>query len=385
MKIRIYSPFFPFPVTEGAYLVVADQLRYFSQQGHDVELVCWWPNRASTTLEVAGSECPPRVRCILLGRGTESTWQRRWRVARSVCSRFASPELFFYPPALLKKVRALGSVDLAIYHYTYAHTWLSRPSRLPAESKRVVHVHNLESAGHADRGGLLDWLHRWNAGKLRTHEGTLAAEVDELWFLSPLDGRALGHPNARVIPPTFDPGLKVRRQPSGGQQAVAGFIGVMDFRPNYASALWILRELAPLLAAAGYRGKLVFVGKAMPEDLKQLARRYPFIELRGFVESLHGFWAELSFLLAPHITGTGIRTKILESIVSGVPVLTNTAGAEPLPDGARRSPFLLCHDDPAEWARILLSETRAQATRDRLADEPVCAALTAEEVYADVG
>jgi hypothetical protein len=39
--IRVYSPFFPFPVTGGSPQVIADQARILSQKGFDLEMVTW--------------------------------------------------------------------------------------------------------------------------------------------------------------------------------------------------------------------------------------------------------------------------------------------------------------------------------------------------------
>lgn len=208
--------------------------------------------------------------------------------------------------------------------------------------------------------------------------------VDELWFLSPLDAKRLGVPSARIIPPTFDPALRERRRICGSSDVVAGFIGGLNFEPNCASVRWILDEVAPLLAKSGFGGRLLIAGKALPESLRQRGSRFPFVEFLGFVEDLDMFWASLSFLVAPHIIGSGVRTKILEGIASGVPVLTNSGGAEPLPRDVQEDPLLICRDDPADWARILLLESRPRATRDRFAGGAVCAALTAEHVYAQV-
>lgn len=385
MKIRIYFPSFPFPITEGAHLVVADQVRYFAAKGYDVELVCWRESRASIERKLARSAWPPGAKWTLLEGGLETASGRFLRVTRSLTSDFSSPELVHYPPRLLEQVAHLDRADLAIYHYSYAYVWLSQRDRLAPESRRVVHFHNVESDLHLLRGGgPLGWIHRRNARKMQPHEAALGAYADELWFLSSRDAKILGIHSARVIPPTFDLALRARRRSPGVERVLAGFIGGMNFKPNYESVSWILRELAPRLADGGFGGKLVFAGKEVPRDLYGLSKRYPFAEFKGFVENLDAFWAELSFLLVPHVVGSGVRTKILESIVSGVPVLTNSAGAASLPAGARENKLFICQDDPAEWARILLQESRPQVTRMRLEPDSTCSALTAEEVYAGV-
>lgn len=384
MKVRIYFPFAPFPITEGAYLIVADQLRHFLARGHEVELVCWRETAESLALKKAKSGALAAAKWRLLGSGRESRWARIGRVAASLGSKFASPELFHYPRALLPQLGGLGPADLAIYHYSFAYSWLCTPALLADESRRVVHLHNIESDLHGERGGAFNLIHRWNSRKLCRHEAALDALVDELWFLSPVDSAKLRLARSRGVPPTFDPGLRERRRPSKATEVVVGFIGGMDFRPNLESARWLLEELAPRLAAGQFRGKLMLAGRGASKELRRLGARYPFVEFPGFVEDLDAFWAQLSFLAVPHIMGSGVRTKILEGMASGVPVLTNPAGASALPSDARTSPFLFLRSEAEDWAEVLLAEAQPYSTRRALQREPTCRALMAEVVYAGV-
>ena len=47
MNIRIYSPYFPFTMTEGAFQVISDQVLSLIQLGHQVEVVIVREDRAS--------------------------------------------------------------------------------------------------------------------------------------------------------------------------------------------------------------------------------------------------------------------------------------------------------------------------------------------------
>ena len=252
---------------------------------------------------------------------------------------------------------------------------------LPDEKKRVVHFHNLESDQHDARGGLFQLLHKWNSRKLRRHEAKLSHLVDELWFLSGLDAEILGVRAARIVPPTFSSELRLHRTQGSATDVVIGFIGAMDFRPNSESARWILSELAPELYARRFTGKILISGKNPNSDLIRLGKKFPFVEFTGFVDDVEKFWSKLSFLVVPHIVGSGVRTKILEAIASGIPVLTNTNGQKPLPAGVIRSPFLFCRDYPEHWADIIMNERHAYMTRGSLVDVPFCQDLKGEAVY----
>src|SRR4051794_19287772 len=114
MKIRIYSPEYPFPMTEGAHQVIGDQIRTLLALGHEVELVIWKsPAPKQPFFEKLKLVClhsPKRI-------------PRPLRILSSFVKPDASPELYYYPPELDERAK-LGEVDLAIYHYSFAYAWL---------------------------------------------------------------------------------------------------------------------------------------------------------------------------------------------------------------------------------------------------------------------
>jgi len=70
---RVYSPFFPYPATEGAYQVILDQARSIAALGWEVELVCWLDGvdrlraRATRAAGLGELEFPRGVEAVHLG------------------------------------------------------------------------------------------------------------------------------------------------------------------------------------------------------------------------------------------------------------------------------------------------------------------------------
>jgi glycosyltransferase involved in cell wall biosynthesis len=87
----------------------------------------------------------------------------------------------------------------------------------------------------------------------------------------------------------------------------------------------------------------------------------------GFVDDLDGFLATCRGLIAPIRTGGGQRTKILEVVSRGLPVVATTPGV-----GSLGSFDLSCFDDDdafvAECRRYLLDRDAAGREGDRLYD-----------------
>lgn len=395
-KVRIYTPFFPYPPRSGASQVIYEQARRYAAAGHATELVFWKDSSADVQRKLTEPFFKPFLESISLipllepelqgvpfnrwpkttppvtpqSPVTESRASRLTRTVGSVASLWASPEVYHYPPALASPSyrSILKPVHLAIYHYSFAYVWLrSQPDSIRGiEPQQVVHLHNLESelARLRARSSSLGEaaLHHLNATKLALHEKQLATLASELWFVSPEDLRRFEENTPSVslkfVPPEFDPDLQTYRtaiRAGVSPPQAAGFIGALDFKPNQDSLEWIVDRVFPALRDIGYPGKFLVAGKNAPSTLRQAACAYDFVEWLGFVEDPEAFWSGISILLSPHLSGSGTRIKLLEAIASGIPVLTNTGGMALLPSQSRQSALLLQSDDPREWARIITS------------------------------
>jgi polysaccharide biosynthesis protein PslH len=359
VKIRIYSPFFPYPPTDGALQVIYEQARALSQLGHEVEIVSWKGE--------AAANCPLDVKIVRLF--ADRARSRISRVVRMFLRGVPSPELYYYPSEMAKEWRELPQADLGIYHYSFSYSWLGPElsNGGAPESRVVVHFHNLEhelfqSRAADQRNPFVALIHKRNAELLRIRELKLAGTVNELWFLSPVDmSRYAAKSPAlqRLVPPCFT--AEVWSPSARGTDI--GFVGALDFGPNIRSLEWIFKEVCPKLKSLGFSGRLKIAGKGDAPLLRAKAREYDFVDWMGFVPDLNKFWSSLAYSLVPHITGSGVRMKLLESLARGVPVLSNRAAAERIQPELLASRLLHISDDSNEWARIICrgSESVARA------------------------
>src|SRR4029078_11584493 len=123
-------------------------------------------------------------------------------------------------------------------------------------------------------------------------------------------------------------------------------------------------------------------GKSPSDVIQEKARAYPFVKVLGFVPDLEPFWAGLSFALVPHLAGSGVRTKLLEALASGIPTLATSEAAMRIHPDLRASPLLRVSDDPQFWVETLM---KAQPFEHRL-EEPgsilaAGKALDGREIY----
>lgn len=352
MKVRIYSPRVPYPATDGAAQVIFDQARVLVTLGHEVELVSWegpdfearlWPLRTVLT-RYWGTQS--RVDAIGV------------RIPRMLAGGDASPELQHYPLRTDHRDR-LSPADVGIYHYSFAYPWLARKQCRP-EHRVFVHLHNIESDLYAQRAAAATnsfaaWVHGKNAQRLSLHERSLPSLVDEVWFLSQQDLRSYTERYAphqtRLVPPTYDPAIWQSSRTITGD---VGFVGALDFRPNEVSVQWIVDHLGPELNAAGFSKSVLVAGRNPSMQLVRAAKRYPFIRFLGFVPDLTQFWQSVRCTLSPHLEGSGVRTKLLESVARGVPAIANSAAVEMLPASLHENAGIYVCNSPAQWVDYIL-------------------------------
>ncbi len=124
------------------------------------------------------------------------------------------------------------------------------------------------------------------------------------------------------------------------------FVGNLGYAPNADSILLIAEQILPKLRP---EIKLLVVGNC-PDSLKEKLQNYPQIKVCGRVEDLRSTVLSASALLAPIAYGTGIKTKIIEAMGMGMPVITNSVGAEAI--AAQNGIEFFVTDDYQEMADI---------------------------------
>jgi hypothetical protein len=407
-KVRVYCPIFPMPFHEASLQTMYNQAKALDALGHDIEIVSWKTSAKAVqaALRSAKDLLPSGWTITVFSKagpvsGTIKDWiskvqlpdpivpkSKLSRVLQSAFSNLCPVEFHYYDPSADQR-NQLPKADLEIYHYSFSYAWLSK--NVPSRQLRVVHFHNIESdlfrlrSKQADHV-LIKLIHGLSALKLSRHEKTIGHYVDEVWQHSGKDLEKLSGfipPGVvhRIVSPTLSEDLFEKRKPqSRATEVVLGFIGGLDFGPNFLSFQWILKNVCPRLSAHGFRGLISQVGK-FPERVAEAAQPYKFVRLDGFLEDVEGWWKSLSFLMVPDLSSAGVRMKILEAIASGIPVLANSQAAERLHPEVRKSKLLVVLDTPEEWSKFLSRQT-PQDFRISLESLPLNDGVRGSKMYA---
>ncbi|MBI1915856.1 MAG: glycosyltransferase [Planctomycetes bacterium] len=242
---------------------------------------------------------------------------------------------------------------------------------------RVIMAHNIESQiwqryGETEEDPLKRWYIKRQWRKFQRFERRAFAAATRVVTVSTPDADlARSQFEARHVS-VVDNGVDTSYFRPDGTEREPGrilFLGSLDWRPNLDAVRLLLDHIFPAVLAAEPLARLSLVGRNPPEWLARRAAEVPNVELAGNVADVRPYLCRSGVMVVPLRVGGGSRLKILESLASGLPVVSTTVGAEGLclEDGQH----LTIADGVEEMARALLATidspgpARAQAGRGR--------------------
>jgi glycosyltransferase involved in cell wall biosynthesis len=115
---------------------------------------------------------------------------------------------------------------------------------------------------------------------------------------------------------------------------VVAFHGGMSWEPNRSCATYLAKEIYPILSRSMPEAQLHIAGGPVSRELSALAC-HAGIKVMGFVPDLRTWLARCSVFAMPMTQGSGVKNKLIEAMAAGLPVVTNSMGAEALPESCR--------------------------------------------------
>lgn len=115
--------------------------------------------------------------------------------------------------------------------------------------------------------------------------------------------------------------------PSNNQREnVIGFLGTMNVSHNEAAVKHFLKDIYPTILDSVPDSRFMVVGGGVRQELKQLENDH--IIFTGRVEDVRDYLKQCKVFVCPMTYGSGIKTKNLEAMAMGLPIVTTSIGAE---------------------------------------------------------
>jgi hypothetical protein len=144
------------------------------------------------------------------------------------------------------------------------------------------------------------------------------------------------------------------------------FVGGFGHHPNPDAVRFFLDQVLPLIRAEAPELTFHVVGGGLPDDLRARTGEGTGVVVHGQVSELGPIYAAVRMTVAPLRFGAGLKGKVLESLLHGVPCVTTTVGAEGF--GAESGRELMVADDPAAFAEAVLRVHREDDLWERLSE-----------------
>ena len=150
----------------------------------------------------------------------------------------------------------------------------------------------------------------------------------------------------------LDPLVEVPAQPAGlTTSSTLLFVGAMHRPENVDGIRWFLRECWPGVLEGFPTARLVIAGGDPPDDL---AVGTANVTVTGWVEDFDDLYRSARAAVVPLRAGAGLKFKVAQAMLWGLPVVTTPVGAEGIVDTAGPLTFAAISTDPGELVRACL-------------------------------
>lgn len=205
-------------------------------------------------------------------------------------------------------------------------------------------------------------------GLLAAEERTLAQSYDGIVLVSEEETKILRQ-NVSGVPIVAIPmGVEVSQFTSASPEGnTVVFLGLLSIAHNEHAVLHFYSNIFPLVKAKVPDARFLVVGNKPTDKIKAVAATDPDVEVTGWVEDVAQHVQRGRAFVAPLLFGSGVKTKIIEAMAMGVPVITTPVGAEGI--GVTSGKEVIIAGDPQAFADAVINVLTNRDLAERLTQE----------------
>lgn len=235
----------------------------------------------------------------------------------------------FYSPTFENKLVELCRIyqpDVIQFESLFAAIYLPKLKQI-SQAKMVIRSHNIEHQLWLDRlkkSSLLKWkLLRNQVACLKIDELNLFNQADAIAVISKDELAFLKE--IQYTKPTVYLPTGIARQSKQSSYAGSFFIlSAMDWQPNRDGLNWFLKKVWSKFTISE---QLHVAGKSL--DQKEY-KNYTRLKNHGMIAESDTFMCENGIMIVPLFEGSGLRIKIIEAGILGVPIIATKKAVEGL-------------------------------------------------------
>lgn len=297
-------------------------------------------------------------------------------------------------PAVRAEIRSADVIDL---QWQEQGTLIPLLRALNPTARIVCTFHDVLSQRFDRSRGAATSLPRrmrwaWAAAQARHTERQILRRADAVVVLSEKDRRLLPSSTGNVhvvTPPLAIPAGTVEKPVP--EKAELLFVSFLARWENEEGLLWFLADVWPKVKNSFPDARFRIAGDGIRPTIQQ-ASDLPGVELLGFVPDLEPLYEQASVVIVPIRLGAGVKFKVVDALVAGVPVVTTSVGAEGIGE-----PFWFAgiHDNADDFSQAVIdvlanpavATARSQRVREEALDKYGAAQFeeTMERIYSHPG
>lgn len=326
MKILILANRIPFPLNDGGNIATYNAIIAYTKLGYDVYFYCLNPKKHRQSISELQKIC--RVTAIDI-----DTDIQYFKLFASLFQKFPYNVKRFFDAKYLESLITLlkdETFDIIQTEGPYMGMYIEHIKKY-TQAKFILRAHNVEwqiwERVGASESNILRKLYLKNlTPKIKKYETEIIKKYDGVMTISKNDSAEFNKYTNKIF--YFPQYLELEKYtPTKNKNLNAlCFIGSFEWIPNLQGLMWFLKEIWPALKIKFPNLTLDIAGKNPPESLLQV--NIPDVKIIGEVENAIAYLDQYKILIAPLLSGSGIRIKLIEAMAKEMVVISTTIGAE---------------------------------------------------------
>ncbi|HEX7042109.1 MAG TPA: glycosyltransferase family 4 protein [Patescibacteria group bacterium] len=353
MKVLIISSFLPFPLHSGGHVRLYNLIKEISKT-NEVTLICEKrSHQTNTDIDEVRKICKE---VITIDR------KRQWSPKVIIQTAISSLPFLLVghrlPQMRQEIVKVLKDKKFDVIHVETFYVYQNLPKTyLPT----VVVEHNIEYEVYEKfmkrSPAFVRPLLSVDIHKIKYWEEKVWRQATKVVAVSEKDKAKIKRKDVVVVPNGVNLEEFKMQTKKDKKEKVVLFMGDFKWIQNVDSAKYIVKEIWPKLEnilnsqKVKLDIKLWIVGKNIPENLKKYGSDNILFD-ENAPDKTSDIYKKADVLLAPIQVGGGTSYKIIESMASGVPVVTTLLGVEGL--GAKKDVDALVADSAEQHAKNIV-------------------------------
>ena len=360
-KLLVITSRFPFPLDKGDKLRAFHQIKHLSKN-REIHLI------SLTTEKVTDDQRRELEKyCKSIAVFKLNKFQRIFNLFLAIFSRKPFQVAYFYSKSTHKNIKNL----IREINPEHIYCQLIRCVDYVKEEydiRKTIDYMDVLSKGVERRiissPFYMRKILKMEAERLKIYESVLYEYFDFHSIISVQDQELIYHSkreNIAIIPNGIDCDYFSPIENSEKKYTLL-FNGNMQYQPNVKSAIYIAKEILPLIHETNPEVNLLISGTSPTKEILQL--KSDKVTISGWMDDIRDAYNSAEIFIAPMQIGTGLQNKLLEAMAMNISCVTSKLANNAL--NAKENEQILIGNSKEEYAKLILQLLKDNSLKNKI-------------------